>query len=59
MNKVITSNYVTEITDEIERLFDNKPDGRKKSDLSHWKNEINQLIDRVNQLAKIKIYPKQ
>jgi len=59
MEDILKSNYVVDLTDEIERLFESKPDGRKKSDLIEWKNRINLLINRVNQLSKIKMYAEQ
>jgi hypothetical protein len=59
MEKLITSVYVTEIVDAIELMFENKPDARKKSEISEWKTNINLLIDRVNKLSKIQMYKKQ
>jgi hypothetical protein len=47
---------VVELEDEIESLFDKKPDGRNKTQLREWANTINNLIKEVNELAKIKIY---
>ena len=51
--------YVVDIIDLIEDLFDKKPDGRKRIELSKWKLEINELIDEVNKLSKLKTYSKQ
>jgi len=59
MEELLKSNYVTEITDGIEKMFENIPDKRKKLEYSQWKNDINKLIKRVNQLSKIKMYQEQ
>tara|TARA_R110000868_G_scaffold404316_2_gene682336 strand:+ start:393 stop:572 length:180 start_codon:yes stop_codon:yes gene_type:complete len=59
MEKILQSVYVTEIVDEIESMFESKPDARKKSEVLEWKNNINLLIDRVNKLSKIEMYNKQ
>jgi hypothetical protein len=50
---------ITSLTDQIEILFDKKPDGRKRDLFKKWKEEINILIEAVNKLSKIKLYSKQ
>jgi ElaB/YqjD/DUF883 family membrane-anchored ribosome-binding protein len=47
---------VIELTDEIEQLLEEKPDKRKKKEYQEWKETVNSLIKRVNELAKFKMY---
>lgn len=58
-DKVATKESVVDIVDTIEELFDKKPDGRKRIELTKWKQEINPLIEQVNKLSKLKMYSKQ
>jgi len=43
---------------EIEEMFENKPDGRKKKETKEWKEKINFLIDIYNKSCKFKSYNK-
>lgn len=47
---------LSDLCDEIEKSFDNKPDGRKKKDLAEWKEKTNFLIDMYNTKSKFKTY---
>lgn len=49
---------VVDIRDQIERLFDEKPDGRKKKAMEEWKKKINFLIDIHNARTDLKAYKK-
>lgn len=42
--------------DEIEHLFEQVPDKRKKKEYNIWKSQINALILQVNTETKIKMY---
>lgn len=48
---------VTDYVDEIERLFEKTPDKRTK-EYKFWKDNINNLIEKVNNLASTKLYSK-
>lgn len=52
---------VTDLVDQIEQLFDEgqKIDGRKKKEREEWKNKINPLIQRVNEIKGMKVYVRQ
>ena len=47
---------VIELTDEIEQMLEEKPDKRKKKEYQEWKERVNALIKRVNELSKFKMY---
>lgn len=47
---------VIELTDEIEQLLEEKPDKRKRKEYQEWKERVNSLIKKVNELAKFKMY---
>lgn len=47
---------VLELTDEIELLLEEKPDKRKKKEYQEWKLKVNELIKKVNELSKFKMY---
>jgi hypothetical protein len=47
-----------DVKDQIEDMFDNKPDGRKKKDLKEWKEKINFLIDLYNTKTQFVSYKK-
>ena len=47
---------VLELSDQIELMLEQKPDKRKKKEYQAWKEEVNQLIKEINQLAKFKMY---
>ena len=48
-------NVVT-LVDNIEDMFSQMPDKRKKKEYQEWKQTINKLIDEVNKASKIKMY---
>ena len=48
-------NVVT-LVDDIEDLFSQMPDKRKKSEYKEWKQTINKLIEEVNKVSKLKMY---
>jgi hypothetical protein len=48
-----------DIRDELEKLYEEKPDGRKKTDLAEWKNKVNFLVDLYNAKAGFKAYNKE
>ncbi|MEI6186894.1 MAG: hypothetical protein WCP46_00130 [Alphaproteobacteria bacterium] len=48
-----------DIRDELEKLYEEKPDGRKKVALQEWKNKINFLVDLYNAKAGFKAYNKE
>ena len=50
---------VVDLVETIEKAFEEKPEGRKRKEVSEWKTKINSLIDKVNQLSKIKMYKPQ
>lgn len=47
---------VVDLVDQIEELFSNIPDKRKKTEYQEWKQTINKLIIEVNKQSKIKMY---
>ncbi len=47
-----------DVKNQIEEMFDNKPDGRKKKDLKIWKEKINFLIDIYNTKTQFVSYKK-
>lgn len=47
-----------DIKNQIEEMFDNKPDGRKKKNLKEWKEKINFLIDLYNTKTQFVAYKK-
>lgn len=49
---------VVDIREQIEKLFEEKPDGRKKKAVSEWKEKINFLIDLHNARTDLKAYKK-
>lgn len=55
-----TTDNVTELVEEIEKLFDDgeKIDGRKRKEREEWRNQINPLIEKVNKLKGMKVYAK-
>lgn len=59
MEEILKSNYVIELTDRIEEMFENVPDKRKKKEYLEWRQSINLVIERVNNISKIKMYPLQ
>ena len=48
-------NVVT-LVDNIEDMFSQMPDKRKKKEYQEWKQTINKLIEEVNKASKIKMY---
>lgn len=48
---------VTDYVNEIERMFENKPDKRTK-EYKNWKENLNSLIEKLNKISKVKIYNK-
>jgi hypothetical protein len=49
---------VVDIREQIERLFEEKPDGRKKKAVAEWKDKVNFLIDLHNARTDLKAYKK-
>lgn len=49
---------VVDIREQIEKLFEEKPDGRKKKAVGEWKEKINFLIDLHNARTDLKAYKK-
>lgn len=47
-----------DLKNQIEELFETKPDGRKKKDLKEWKSKINFLIDIYNTKTQFVSYKK-
>lgn len=47
-----------DVKNQIEEMFDNKPDGRKKQHLREWKEKINFLIDIYNTKTQFVSYKK-
>jgi hypothetical protein len=47
-----------DVKNQIEEMFDNKPDGRKKKDLKVWKEKINFLINIYNTKTQFVSYKK-
>ncbi len=47
---------VVDLVDQIEELFSDIPDKRKKKEYQEWKQTINKLIEEVNRQSKIKMY---
>jgi ElaB/YqjD/DUF883 family membrane-anchored ribosome-binding protein len=47
---------VIELTDEIEQLLEERPDKRKRKEYQEWKLKVNELIKKVNELSKFKMY---
>jgi hypothetical protein len=45
-----------ELSDEIEKMLEQKVDKRKKKVYAKWKEDINFLIDMYNSRAKFKTY---
>jgi hypothetical protein len=48
-----------DIRDELEKLYADKPDGRKKTELAAWKQKVNFLVDLYNAKAGFKAYTKE
>lgn len=46
----------TDLVDNIENLFNTKPDGRKKEENKEWKKKINHVIKMLNKERGMKIY---
>jgi len=47
---------VIELVDIVEKLFDEKPDKRKKAEYKEWKDRINSVIQNLNKECKFKMY---
>jgi hypothetical protein len=47
---------VLEMTEQIEALYLERPDRRKKVLYKEWFDEINKLVDACNKAAKYEIY---
>ena len=47
---------VIELVDIVEKLFEEKPDKRKKVEYKEWKNKINSVIQNLNKECKFKMY---
>jgi hypothetical protein len=47
-----------DVKNQIEDMFDNKPDGRKKKELKVWKEKINFLIHIYNTKTQFVSYKK-
>jgi uncharacterized FlaG/YvyC family protein len=47
---------IVDLVDAVEKLFDQKPDKRKKSEYKEWKDKINSVIQTLNKEAKFKMY---
>jgi hypothetical protein len=45
-----------DLHEEIEKLLENRPDGRKRKELKEWKDHVNFLIDMYNTKSKFKSY---
>jgi hypothetical protein len=50
---------IVDLTERIEKAFEERPKGTKRKELSEWKQSINKLIEQVNKLSKIKMYKEQ
>ena len=49
---------VVTLVESVEKMFDGKPDKRKKSEYKDWKDKINALIEDLNKACKFKMYEK-
>jgi hypothetical protein len=47
---------VVDLVEQIETMFLNIPDKRKKSEYKEWVSTVNKLILEVNTLANLKLY---
>jgi len=56
-DEILELTTVTDYVNEIERMFDNKPDKRTK-EYKNWKENINSLIEKLNKISKVKLYSK-
>lgn len=45
-----------ELIEQIELLFEQVPDKRKKKEYQEWKDTINKFIQDINKLCKFKVY---
>lgn len=50
---------IVDLVERIEKAFETRPEGRKRKELSDWKQSVNKLIEQVNKLSKIKMYKTQ
>ena len=50
---------ITDMKDELEKLYEEKPDGRKKIALKDWKDKVNFLVNLVNARAGFKMYNRE
>lgn len=50
------SSYVVELSELIEQVITERPDKRKKELYKSWYNEVNELVNKCNKLAKFPIY---
>jgi hypothetical protein len=48
--------YVVDLVDSVEKLFDEKPDKRKKIEYKDWKDKLNSIIQQLNKTCKFKMY---
>lgn len=48
--------YIVDLVDSIEKLFEEKPDKRKKVEYKDWKDKLNSLIQQINKDSKFKMY---
>jgi hypothetical protein len=48
--------YVIDLIESVEKLFDEKPDKRKKIEYKDWKDKINSSIQQLNKECKFKMY---
>ena len=45
-----------DLVESIEKMFDEKPDKRKKVEYKDWKDKINLAIQQINKDSKFKMY---
>ena len=56
---LVEGKCVVDLVEDIERLFDGKPDARKKKEFADWKVQVNKLVMDVNSLLSFKMYNLQ
>lgn len=56
MNENIENESVIDLVNQVELLFSDNIDGRKKKEKEEWKLKVNTLIDRVNKIQNFKVY---
>lgn len=56
---LVDGKCVVDLVEDIERLFDGKPDARKKKEFTDWKLQVNKLVKDVNSLLSFKMYNLQ